>query len=318
MFAPVAASRIDRRYGRAAIGVDVGGTKTAIGLIDAATLTMVEKTEIPTGRDRGGFAVLEDINAEVKALADQAERGGRQVTGVGLAVPEIVDLSGRISSSAVIPDWATLPVADVLGSVAPVRIEADVRAAAFAESVLGAGRWRYYLYLTVGTGISYCAVYKGRLVAGARGGALNIGSSVMADLPLDGQRRRQLVLERAASGSALVERYAAAGGMADRAEEVLEAARRGDPIATAIISDAARTLGTGMALLANLLDPEAMIIGGGLGSADTRYWSSAVAWARRYMYSDAAREMPIQHAELGADAGVIGAGLIGLLRTRSR
>jgi len=69
-----------------------------------------------------------------------------------------------------------------------------------------------------------------------------------------------------------------------------------------------------MALLANLLDPEAMIVGGGLGSADTPYWSSAVAWARRYMYSDAARAMPIQHAELGADAGVIGAGLIGLLR----
>jgi predicted NBD/HSP70 family sugar kinase len=116
----------------------------------------------------------------------------------------------------------------------------------------------------------------------------------MADLPLNGQQRRQLVLERAASGSALVERYAAAGGTADRAEEVLEAARCGDPVATAIISDAASTLGTGMALLANLQDPEAMIVGGGLGSADTPYWSSAVAWARRYMYSDAAREMPIQ------------------------
>ena len=314
MLAAVTAGRIDRRPGRAAIGVDIGGTKVALGLIDAATLKMVARTRIPTRPERGGPAVLRDIVVAVQALADQAEREGRQLTGIGLGVPEIVDLSGRITSSAVIPGCAALPVAKVLGSVAPVRIEADVRAAAFAESVLGAGRWRYYLYVTIGTGISYCAVYEGRPVAGARGGALNIGSSVLADLPLDGQRRRQVVLERVASGSALVEQYAAAGQAAQRAEEVLEAARRGDAVAAHIVGEAARTLGTGLALLANLLDPEAMVVGGGLGSADTPYWSAAVGWARQHMYSDAARDMPIRHAELGVDAGIIGAGLLGLLR----
>jgi hypothetical protein len=97
-------------------------------------------------------------------------------------------------------------------------------------------------------------------VAGAHGGALNIGTSVLADLPGLGSGRRQVVLEDLASGAALVRRYQAGGGTARRAEEVL-----------------------------------------------------AAAWARQYMDSDTARAIPITHAELGADAGVIGAALVGLL-----
>ena len=310
MFAGLAAARIDRGAGHAAIGVDVGGTKVAIGLLDAASLTLLERTEIPTRPERGGAAVLRDVTAEVVGLAGRA---GRQVLGVGVAVPEIVDLSGRITSSAVIHGWNELPVSEVLGAAGPVRIEADVRAAAFAEAVLGAGRWAYHLYLTIGTGISYCAVYQGRPVAGAHGGALNIGTSVLADLPDRGSGREQVVLEELASGAALVRRYQAGGGTARRAEEVLAAAGHGDPAATALVDDAARTLGTGIALLVNVLDPEAVVVGGGLGSADSGYFSSAVSWARQYMYSDTARAIPITHAELGADAGVIGAALVGLL-----
>jgi glucokinase len=313
MFADLAAARIDRGAGHAAIGVDVGGTKVAIGLLDAASLTLLDRTEIPTRPDRGGAAVLRDTAAEVVGLAVRAGRAGRQVLGVGVAVPEIVDLSGRITSSAVIHGWNELPVSEVLGAAGPVRIEADVRAAAFAEAVLGAGRWAYHLYLTIGTGISYCAVYQGRPVAGAYGGALNIGTSVLADLPGHGSGRQQVVLEDLASGAALVRRYQAGGGTARRAEEVFAAAAHGDPAATALVDDAARTLGTGIALLVNVLDPEAVVVGGGLGSADSGYFSSAVSWARQYMYSDTARAIPITHAELGADAGVIGAALVGLL-----
>lgn len=313
MFADLTAARIDRGGGHAAIGVDVGGTKVAVGLLDAASLALLDRTEIPTRRERGGVAVLRDTAAEVAGLAGRAARAGRQVVGLGVAVPEIVDLSGRITSSEVIPGWNELPVGDVLGAAGPARIEADVRAAAFAEAVLGAGRWAYHVYLTIGTGISYCAVYQGRPVAGAHGGALNIGTSVLADLPGNGSGRERVVLEDLASGTALVRRYVAGGGSARRAEEVFAAARDGDPAAATLVDDAARTLGTGIALLVNVLDPEAVVIGGGLGSADSAYWSSAVTWARQYMYSDIARAIPIRHAELGADAGVIGAALVGLL-----
>jgi glucokinase len=343
MFADLRLPDLDRSAGAAAIGIDVGGTKTALGLIDAASLTLLATDVIPTGRERGGEAVLRDIEKHAAALAQAATELGRHTVGLGVAVPEIVNLDGRITSSAVIPRWNELPVAMVLGAIAPAVVEADVRAAAFAEASLGAGRdYGFHVFLTVGTGISYCAVGAGRPFAGAHGGALNIGTSVLA-LPsedqtsLDGQPGaddqasadsriwvngwpsadgypggREVVLERVASGSALVQRYVARGGTAQRAEDVLTAARDGDLAASEVVDVAAKALGIGIALLVNLLDPEAVITGGGLGSADTEYWTAAERWARHYAHSHAT-DTVLTRGQLGPDAGVIGAGLVGLL-----
>ncbi len=254
MFADLNLADIDRRDGDAAIGVDVGGTKTALGLIDASSLSLLATRVIPTGRDRGGEAVLRDVRAHAAALAAEAARLGRRATGLGVAVPEIVSLAGHITSSAVIPRWNQLPVAAVLSEIAPAVVEADVRAAAFAEASLGAGRdYHYHLFLTVGTGISYCAVGAGRPFAGAHGGALNIGTSALAPLAAgqggpagpDGPGPDAFVLEQTASGSALVRRYAAGGGTAQRAEDVLAAARGGYLVAAEPVETGAKALGIG-------------------------------------------------------------------------
>ena len=297
--------------GHAAIGVDVGGTKTAIGLIDAATLTLLAKTVIATGRERGGEAVLRDVEEQVRSLGSHARALGRRVAGVGVVVPENVNADGRITSSAVMPGWDKLPVAERLGApaLAPAAIDSDVRAAALAEARLGAGRdYGFHAFMTISTGISYCAVIGGRPFTGAHGGALHLGTSVLALLP-DGT---EVQLERLASGSALVERYAAKGGSATRAEEVLAAAAAGDEAARDVVDSGAKALGLGIALLLNMLDPEAVITGGGLGSADTEYWSSARRWARHYAH-DHAKPTPVVRGRLGPDAGVIGAALTGLL-----
>ncbi|MGH3403052.1 MAG: ROK family protein, partial [Streptosporangiaceae bacterium] len=233
MFSGLSLAGIDRRAGHAAIGIDVGGTKVALGLLDAAELSLLDSVVIPTGRDRGGQAVLADIRASAADLAGRAAARGRRVSGIGLVVPEIVSLAGDIVSGAVIPQWNELPVAEALSEIAPVRVEADVRAAAFAETVLGAGQgYDYLVFVTVGTGISYTAVYQGRPIAGSRGGALNVGTTVLARLPEHCAgpgtgphgEPRELVLERISSGSALVERYVARGGRAEGAGDVLAAA----------------------------------------------------------------------------------------------
>jgi glucokinase len=309
------AAGISRHDGDAAIGVDVGGTKTAVGILDAATLSLLSSTTIPTRRSDGGKAVLEDIGAQIDVMAGCAARLGRRIRGVGLGVPEIVDPEGRITSGAVIPQWDQLAVAELLPAAVPVRVEADVRTAAFAEALLGAGQQlNYFIYLTVGTGISYSLVRDGSPVPGTRGGALNIGTSVLADIPWNARGgQRELVLEEIASGPALVRTYVAGGGTATRAEEVLAAAGAGDVLAADIVQTGGRALGTAIALLVNLLDPEAVIVGGGLGSAETAYWQHAVTCARQRSYSDAARSLPIRHAQFGAAAGVIGAALVGLL-----
>jgi glucokinase len=294
--------------GDAAIGVDVGGTKTAIGLIDAATLALTARSVIPTGRERGGEAVMRDVEEQVRSMETRARRLGRRVAGVGLVVPENVSTAGRITSSAVLPGWNELPVAERLGAVAPTVIDSDVRAAALAEARLGAGRdYGFHVFMTVSTGISYCAVTGGRPFTGAHGGALHLGTSVLALLPDGGEVR----LEQLASGRALALRYASRGGVATRAEDVLAAAAAGDQAAADVVDSGARALGLGIALLLNILDPEAVITGGGLGSADTEYWSSARRWARHYAH-DHAKATPVIRGRLGPDAGVIGAALTGL------
>jgi glucokinase len=329
MFADLRLADLDRDHGAAAIGVDVGGTKTALGLIDAGSLTLLATEVIATGRERGGEAVLADVARHAATLAGAAARQDRRVVGVGVAVPEIVNLAGQITSSAVIPRWNELPVAATLGTIAPTVIEADVRAAAFAEAALGAGRgYPWHVFLTVGTGISYCAVGDGRPLAGAHGGALNVGTSVLdlagghpaPDHAADGQAggeydRDGHVLERVASGSALVQRFNQRGGSARGAQDVLAAARLGDQAARDVVDTGARALGIGIALLVNLLDPQAVIVGGGLGSADTEYWVAAQRWGRHYAHSFAAGTV-LARSELGPDAGVIGAGLVGLLARR--
>jgi glucokinase len=299
---------LDLRPGDAAIGVDVGGTKTAIGLIDAATLTLLATTVIPTGRERGGEAVLADVVEQVRSLGGHARALGRRVAGVGVVVPENVSVAGRITSGAVLPGWNELPVAERIGVVAPVVIDSDVRAAALAEARLGAGRdYGFHAFMTISTGISYCAVIGGRPFAGAHGGALHLGTSVLAVLP-DGT---EVTLERLASGGALAQRYSALGATATRAEEVVAAAAVGDQAARDVVDSGARALGLGIALLLNTLDPEAVITGGGLGSADTEYWSSARRWARHYAH-DHAKATPVVRGRLGPDAGVIGAAITGL------
>ena len=236
------------------------------------------------------------------------------MAGVGVVVPENVSVAGRITSSAVMPGWDKLPVAERLGTVAPAVIDSDVRAAALAEARLGAGRdYGFHVFLTISTGISYCAVFGGRPFAGAHGGALHLGTSVLALLP-DGT---EVQLERLASGSALVRRYTARGGIATRAEEVLAAAAAGDEAARDVVDSGARALGMGIALLLNVLDPEAVITGGGLGSADTEYWSRARRWARHYAH-DHAKPTPVIRGRLGPDAGVIGAAITGLLAANGR
>jgi glucokinase len=115
-------------------------------------------------------------------------------------------------------------------------------------------------------------------------------------------------LEDFAGGPALVGRYnTRTAGATTRAEEVLAAAGAGDEDARAVTHAAGRELGASLAWLVNVLDPEALILGGGLGSADGLYWDSAVASTREHIWSPASRALPIVRAGLGPDAALAGA-----------
>lgn len=286
---------MDQRF---SIGIDVGGTKIAAGVVAFPSGELIEKRIRPTHPERGGQAVLDDVLALARDLVRTAPH---PIACIGLGVCELVDLGGNVTSGFTVA-WRGLPVQAALNEIAPAVVESDVRAHARAEACFGAGHsYHDFVFVTLGTGISACLVQAGVPYPGARGNAL-----VLATAPLtlvdEAGRRTQQVLEEFASGPAIARRFGA-----DRAEAVFEAAQAGDSRAVNILLTAGQAIGNSIGFLCNVLDPEAVVIGGGLGSAGGVFWDALVASTREHIWSDETRALPIVRAALGNDAGVIGA-----------
>ena len=314
-----------------AIGLDIGGTKVAGGVVDCTTGTVILREVIPTLAQRGGEAVLTDCLALAERLAQQAHSQGKAINGLGLGVCELVDPQGNVTSAYNF-DWRHLPVQQQLAtainrskdfSLSPVSpktkvftteqpvvvVESDVRAAALAEARYGAGKaFDLFCYVTVGTGISSCFVQGGKPLAGARGNAL-----VLATMPLTTTCTTcgavlDPVLEEFAAGPALLTRYQQASGRAlPNGQALFAAVNEGDALAIDVVRSAGEALGNSVAFLCNVLDPAAVIVGGGLGLAGGLYWDAFVAATRAHIYAEETRALPILPAALGVDVGLIGA-----------
>jgi glucokinase len=258
------------------VGIDAGGTKLAVGLVDAAKGQILERREIPTERHRGGQAVLGDCLDLLREVS-----GGRKIAAIGAGVPELVSLEGKIQT-AENWDWRDDQFRLAFAEIAPLHVESDVRAAALAEARFGAGRGlSSFLYLTIGTGVSHTFVVDGLPWRGARGNAIVTGAPLV---------------ELAASGAALAEQARKSSG-----KEVLAS-----PVNEPLVEAAAQVLGRELAALVNALDPAAVIVGGGLGLAPG-FMERVVARMRPQIYAASTRDLAVRRSGLGADAGVIGA-----------
>jgi glucokinase len=301
-----------------AIGVDVGGTKIAAGLVLVPEGRVLARRVQPTKPARGGEAVLADVIELVQALREEARRQGVNPVALGVGVAELVDRDGNVASEATIR-WQGLPVRSRLQELLPTRLDADVRVAALAEARVGAGRsLRSFLYLTIGTGISSCLVIDGSPWPGERGIAGTCASSLCLFPGPDGRLVHGPPIEQYSSGPALVSRLAQLRpGFSGSAHEVLSLAEQGDRETVAVVDSAARAVGALLAHLVSVLDPAAAIIGGGLGLAGGRYRAELERTCRELVWSKSHREVPLLSAQLGADAGFIGAALAAASNERS-
>lgn len=308
---------------RQAVGIDIGGTKIAAlrvsaeGEIRARTVIPTpanDQTEALPAIEAAGTAVLED---------------GVVAIGVGLA--GLIDVRAGVLLSAPNLAWRDLRVSEGLGARfgLPVTVDNDATAAAWGESRFGASQgYDDSLFVGVGTGIGGGIVAGGRLFRGAHGLAGEIGHIIVEpDGPPCGCGNRGC-WEQVASGLAIARagRRAVteepgstiarlAGGDPRRAtgELVTEAARDGDAVAVAILTSVARRLGEGVAGLVNVLDPEVVVIGGGVGEAgDLLLGPLRAAYLAAVEGADVRPEVPIVPARLGNDAGAIGAALLAI------
>ncbi|MGH9162530.1 MAG: ROK family protein [Vicinamibacteraceae bacterium] len=296
------------RQSHARIGLDIGGTKMAGGLVLFPDGHVLARRVIPTRPDRSGNELLRDTLALTTDLIAVAASKGCVVEGIGAGVAELVARDGEITSAQTIP-WLGLPVRERLSELAPAVVESDVRAAAIGEAAYGAGRGHEaFVYVTVGTGISCSLVQRGEPFGGAHGNALVLASGPTSHTCPHCGERSTMILEELASGPAIARRYAArAGRNGITAEDVMRAADADDPIALDVVASAGTALGAAVGFLVNVLDPHAIVVGGGLGCSGGRYWHHLVESARAHVWADASRGVPIVRAALGQDAGIVGA-----------
>jgi glucokinase len=289
---------------RIAIGIDVGGTKIAAALVDLGRGAILEHHVVPTppGSDRA--TLIAEI-ARVVAAIKNSHRIQTAPVGVGIGLPELVGNDGRIAS-AWIWDWNGFAPERELGSLGPVRLESDVRTALLAEIQYGHGRQHPSLaYVTIGSGLSYAFAIDGRIHRGAGGFAIHFASNTLETVCAACSAQTPFNLESFASGLGMARVYAARTGRVDIDARAIVAGAAGAEGET-LLDQATSALASYLGQMINMLDPHALVIGGGLGTAP-RFFDLIRRKVPDYIWAESRRDIPVLASALGADTGVIGA-----------
>jgi glucokinase len=297
------------RRGRCVLGIDVGGTNIRAGLFNPTTRSLHCVRSARTEAFGGARHSLLRVVNLAREVVEQGQAVGLTAYRVGIGVPELVGLKGEIESQCSLP-WRAHRVRSSLDAYGEVTIGSDVIVASLAEARLGAGRGQpAFLYVTVGTGISGALVIEGKPYTGPHGHAMSFASGPTAAVFGATGTAAFEPLEARASGPGIFRRAQARGLTEPDAIAVCRTARKGPGIARDIVDAAATELAIHVAILANALDPTLVVLGGGLGCAPGRYWSSFRAALPRYTWGPHMRHLRVCRAQLGTRAGMIGAAL---------
>jgi glucokinase len=308
-----------------AIGVDLGGTKMLVGVVDAERRVVYSSSAPSTGL--GQDELLETLERELRAAIEARP----QAAAAGLGIPCTIDQQRGVAIMAVNLELADVPLRDLMGERLgmPVVIDNDANLALLAEHRFGAARAaRNAAMLTIGTGIGGGLMIDGRLYRGTTGAAGELGHIVIqADGPqCQGNCPNRGCVESLASGTAIAREGLAAterapdsalGRARGAGEEVdgtlvTEAALDGDETAREVVALVGRRIGVALSSLANALEPDVIVIGGGA----IRAGDLLVEPARRELAARALPPMnrtPVAAAELGPEAGMIGAATLAAL-----
>ncbi len=287
------------------IGVDVGGTKLSTAVLDRQG-SMLARSKEPVRK--GTFqSSVEQIASAAARIASDAGISRDRIAGMGICVPGIYSAATGCAWAPNLWGWDEVPLRDALVDRGlEAHIDSDRAAYVLGEQWLGVARGlREVIFLAVGTGIGAGILSGGRLVRGAHDIAGAVGWFALD--PRYQEIYRQVGCFEAEAAGPAVARKAGA----PEAEAVVKAARSGDPRACEILAETARWLAMGIANLVSVLNPEMIVLGGGLMQAGDllleRIRTEMLDWAQPI----AARKVRIELTSLGEDAGVIGAARLG-------
>lgn len=299
--------------------MDIGGTTVKIGLFDKEGCVL-DKWEIPTVKDNEGTSILPDV---AQSLLDKMKEKGiekEDIMGIGVGAPGAVNSEGTIVGGAVNLGWKPFNIPRALSAYIDVPVKAvnDANAAAFGEMWQGGGKGcNNMVAVTLGTGVGGGIITDGCILTGAAGGGGEIGHIHINDEETE---------SCGCKNKGCLEQYASATGIARLAKRrlakddapsvlreggisaktVFDAVKAGDRVAIEIAEEFGMYLGKGLASVANVVNPEMFVIGGGVSKAGEILLTFVEPEFQKYAFS-ACRNAKFALAKLGNDAGIYGA-----------
>jgi glucokinase len=311
------------------LGVDIGGTKVAAGLVDSSG-EITCKSRAPMNAhgsaEQGLASVLEAINASMKLAADA--HPGFRLGGVGICSPGPLDpRTGVVINPPNLPCWRNFPLGEKVSKQfgVPVLVENDANAAGLAEYIWGAGRgYKVVFYATLGTGIGTGLVLDGRIYNGRTGSATEGGHvtidyrgpkcgcgkfgciEALASGPAIAARARSKIIAHPGRGVRLLE---LAGGQADQiqSEHVAAAWQEGDSFATEILAETMDFIAIWLGNIVDVLEPDVIVFGGGIGQLASQWFPRIRAKLTDWCIIKRGVDIPLLLARYVADSGIAGA-----------
>lgn len=308
---------------RAVFAVDIGGTRMRGALISPEGDVLM-RDAVPTQASRGEPAAMRRLAGLMERMT--AALPDVEVLGIGMALAGPVDpIAATIHNPPNLQTWdGASPTGDLSANVGlPAWVHNDASLAALGEFVYGMGRGMTNLVMvTLGTGVGGGLVLDGKVYGGLRGFAGEIGHLVVEpagppcpcggagclEVMASGTALARMARERLEAGEASVALSMARGDVSRvRAETLVRAEGRGDALAGEVLRAGGRYLGIGVATLRSVLDPELIVIGGGVAATSHVFWPAMAAAARRHGMQGDKATLPVTPTVLGDDAGLLGA-----------
>jgi glucokinase len=304
------------------LGVDIGGTKVAVGLVDRAG-KIISQSRKPMSANGTPEAALQAVTGAIDAHA--SEFGGFQ--SIGICAPGPLDpKTGIVLNPPNLPAWRDFPLAEKIRNIyhLPVKVDNDANAAALAETRWGAARgYHYVFYATIGTGIGSGIVLDGRIYHGNTGSAgegghvsidhngpvCNCGKrgciEILAAGPAIGLRARKRLAAEPSRHSAILD--LAKGEVAAVTSEMVGTAyASGDALAREILLETVNLLTPWLGNIVDLLDPDVLVMGGGVAAMLGPFFDDIKKGLPNWCVNPRASEIPLVMAHYGADAGIAG------------
>jgi glucokinase len=306
------------------LGVDIGGTKVAVGLVDrdGKILAQGRQPMIATGTPE---AALHAVNIAIDSLISSAATEG--VQSIGICAPGPLDpKAGIVLNPPNLPCWRNYPLAEKIASKyrVPVKVDNDANAAALAETRWGAAHgYHYVFYATIGTGIGTGIVLDGRIYHGKTGSAGEGGHmsidyrgpfcgcgkpgciEVLAAGPAIGARARAKLSADPTAHSTILD--LAKGNLAAVTSELVgQAFAAGDPLAREVLLETVHLLTTWLGNIVDLLDPDVLVVGGGVAAMLKPFFGEIKNRLPSCCVNPHAPNIPLLMAHYGADAGIVG------------